>query len=140
MRFPLDLVLQDVALDRQSRLWPGSWQHTTLTVDIGMNFPTGSYDRLSRAQDGSGSGVYSFRYGLIDQTGFKLRHIRPFRVRLWVTGIQPLTSASLNGQSVYGTGTGFSGGAHAEAFGNFGGSVEFSLTRHLVFALDMIRD
>lgn len=92
MRFPLDLVLQGVALDRRSTLWPGSWQHTILTVDIGMNFPTGSYDRLSRAQDGSGSGIYSFRYGLIDQTGFKLRHIRPFRVRLWATGIQPVTS------------------------------------------------
>ncbi|WP_225197603.1 hypothetical protein [Gluconobacter oxydans] len=136
----LPFVLQGVALDRQSRLWPGSWQHTTLTMDIGMNFPTGSYDRLSRAQDGSGSGVYSFRYGLIDQTGFKFGSMRPFRVRLWATGTQPVTSVPLSGQSVYGTSTGFSGRAHAEAFGNFGGSVEFSLNDHFVFALDMIRD
>lgn len=136
----LPFVLQGVVMDRQGATWDGAWQHTTLTVDIGMNFPTGKYDRLTRSQNASGAGDYGFRYGLIDQTGFKFGRHLPFRIRLWAIGVQPVAPTSLQGSSVYGTTAEFRGTVHVEAFGNAGGSVEVPVTRHLVLALDLIRD
>jgi hypothetical protein len=131
----LPVILQGYVLDRQGRTW-----HTSVTLDLGMDFPTGAYDRLSRGQNGTGSGAYAFRYGLIDQTAFKFQGLPPFRARLWVLNGQPLATAPLHGLSVYGTHAGFSGHVAPEAFGSAGGAIELALDRHVVLGLDVIRD
>jgi len=119
-----------------TRFRPGSWIPTTSLV-IGETFPTGKYDRLSGPTDGAlGSGVYSTILSLYSQTYFWMPNGRILRTRLDLS-YQISHPTSVQGESVYGTGEGFSG--HARPGPSFIGDLafEYSVSQNWVLATDI---
>jgi hypothetical protein len=130
----------DITLQAQYRLrqfHEGSWL-PTVAIQVQETFPTGDYDRLgNRPADGLGSGVYTTTIGLNTQTYLWMPNGRILRVRFNVS-FSFSSTADVNGVSVYGTDANFRGHARPgdNVFGN--ASVEYSLTRRWVLALDVI--
>ncbi len=127
-----DLTAQ--AQFRLSQFQEGHWM-PTVSVNVQQTFPTGKYDRLSRASDGFGAGAYTTTLGVFSQTYFWLPNRRILRARLNFQ--QSFSgSASVNDASVYGTSPGFSGHANpgSTLFIDLAG--EYSITRSWVLALD----
>jgi hypothetical protein len=109
----------------------------TISVTVQETIPTGRYDQLGeRPGDGLGSGAFATTLGAYSQTYFWLPNGRILRMRLDLTGTFSGT-ADVNGVSVYGTNAGFTG--HAEPGNSFvvDSSLEYSLTRRWVLALDL---
>jgi hypothetical protein len=130
-----DLTLQ--AQYRLTQFQEGSWI-PTLSFVVGETVPTGKYDRLDRHPgDGFGAGAYTTTLSLYSQQYFWLSTGRILRMRLDLS--YSLSSAvALQGVSVYGTGTGFSGHAHPGDSLTVDVSWEYSLTRNWVLAFDVV--
>ena len=120
---------------RLSTFRPGRWLPAT-AVMVQETLPTGRYDRLGRASDGFGAGVYATTVGLNAQTYFWLPNGRVMRLRVNLTDTIP-GRARVDGVSVYGTGSRFHG--MAAPGGAFGADVstEYSVTRRAVLAADV---
>ena len=119
-----------------TRFRPGSWIPATSVV-VGETFPTGKYDHLHGRTDGAlGSGAYSTTVSLYSQTYLWMPNGRILRTRLDLSYTLSRW-ASLHGESVYGTSTGFSGRARPGA--TFVGDLafEYSVTRNWVLATDL---
>ncbi|MBV8342657.1 MAG: transporter, partial [Gammaproteobacteria bacterium] len=80
-------------------------------IVVQETLPTGRYDRLRRASDGLGAGVYTTALALYSQDYLWLPNGRILRVRLDLT-YAVSSSAPVQDQSVYGTAVGFAGRAH----------------------------
>jgi len=130
-----DVTLQ--AQYRLTRFQEGSWIPTTSIV-VGETLPTGKYDRLDQhPADGFGAGARTTIVSLYSQDYFWLGTGRILRTRLDLS--YALSSqVSLQGVSVYGTASGFTG--HAKPGNTFtaDSSWEYSLTRSWVLALDVV--
>jgi hypothetical protein len=129
----------DITTDLQYRLsefHEGSAM-PTIAIQLQQAFPTGRYDRLGdRPGNGMGSGAYATTLGLLSQDWFWLPNGRILRVRFNLS--QTFSSrADVQGVSVYGTDGGFHG--HAKPGSSFyaDASLEYSLTREWVLALDL---
>ncbi len=128
-----DLTLQ--AQYRITKFHEGSWVPTT-SLAVQETLPTGKYDRLgARPSEGFGSGAYTTTLAFYSQAYFWLPNDRILRMRF---NVSQAFSSYLNVKdvSVYGTGQGFRG--HAQPGRSFfvDGSLEYSLTRSWVLALD----
>ncbi|WP_240758968.1 hypothetical protein [Lichenicoccus roseus] len=110
-----------------------------VTGFLGVGIPTGDYDRLSRTQDGVGSGAWLLRFGFVAQSEVKPEPRYPLRIRLWAVGRQPFATVPVSGTSVYDTPAGFAGRARVGFSGNAGTSLELGLTQRWVLALDIYR-
>jgi hypothetical protein len=112
----------------------------SITASIGVRLPTGAHDRLRNALNGSGSGAWSARAGLLAQSLFNTGNSHAMRVRLYGSVSMPVASVSVHDASVYGTEAGFAGrvlpGASAEA----GMSVGYGFNQRWVLALDLLYD
>ena len=75
----------------------------SVTVDLGMNFPIGAYDRLSTQLDGLGTGAYTAKEGLLLQSLFDTWGDHPMRLRLFGAAYEPLANVTVHDVSVYGT-------------------------------------
>jgi hypothetical protein len=130
-----DLTLQ--AQYRLTQFQEGSWI-PTLSFVVGETVPTGKYDHLDQHPgDGFGAGAYTTTLSLYSQQYFWLSTGRILRMRLDLS--YSLSSAvALQGVSVYGTGTGFSGHAHPGDSLTVDASSEYSLTRNWVLAFDVV--
>jgi hypothetical protein len=130
-----DLTLQ--AQYRLTQFQEGSWI-PTLSFVVGETVPTGKYDHLDQHPgDGFGAGAYTTTLSLYSQQYFWLSTGRILRMRLDLS--YSLSSAvALQGVSVYGTGTGFSGHAHPGDSLTVDVSWEYSLTRNWVLAFDVV--
>jgi hypothetical protein len=129
----------DVALQLQYGLThytQGAWVPATSVVLI-ETFPTGRYDRLSRASDGLGAGAYTTALALYSQDYLWLPNGRILRVRLDLTCAWS-GSVGLQDASVYGTGAGFRGRAYPGSSFTAVASGEYSLTRNWVLAMDLV--
>jgi hypothetical protein len=130
-----DLTLQ--AQYRLTRFQEGSWVPTTSIV-LGETLPTGKYDRLGEhPADGFGAGAYTTTVSLYSQDYFWLRNGRILRTRLDASYAFS-HDVSLEGVSVYGTGTGFVGHARPGSSLTIDSSWEYSFTRNWVLALDVV--
>jgi hypothetical protein len=109
----------------------------TVSFNIQETFPTAQYDRLPRASDGNGAGVYTSTLGLYSQTYFWLPNGRILRTRFNVEYALS-TSASVRDASVYGTADGFRGQAQPGDTFLANAAWEYSVTRNWVLALDAI--
>ena len=78
------------------------------------------------------------RVGILAQSLLRGESDHPIRIRAYASGVIPLTSTSLQGYSTYDTDGQFSGTGYSAATGAVGGSVEYSVTQKLVFALDAV--
>jgi hypothetical protein len=122
---------------RFTRFHEGSWL-PTLAVQLQETLPSGRYDRLARASDGMGGGAWATTLGLNAQSYFWMPNGRLLRARLNLTRTFS-GHADVAGASVYGTGPGFRGTARPGDAFYLGASLEYSLTRRWVLALDVFR-
>ena len=111
------------------------------TPDISLvlqeTLPTGRYDRLTRASDGTGAGAHTTSLNLYLQDYFWMPNGRIVRARLDLTyGFS--SSVSVHDQSVYGTANGFSGHAYPGDTFSADAAAEYSVTRSWVLAFDVV--
>jgi hypothetical protein len=122
---------------RLTQFREGSWVPTISAV-VQETFPTGKYDRLgARPSDGLGAGAYTTTLGLYSQTYFWMPNGRILRTRLDLSQTFS-NNANVRDESVYGTTTGFRGRAKPGPTFFADAAVEYSVTRKLVLALDVI--
>jgi hypothetical protein len=128
----------DLTLQVQRRLTqfvPCRWV-PTISVGVQETLPTGKYDRLgSRPADGIGAGAYTTNLEYLSQIYFWMPNRRILRMRFNVTDAIS-THPHVDGVSVYGTGSGFSGHAHPGNSLFVDAAWEYSVTRSWVLALD----
>ena len=123
---------------RLTRFHEGSWL-PTLAVQLQETLPTGRYDNLTRTSDGLGGGAWATTLGLNAQSYFWMPNGRLLRARLNLTRTFS-GDADVSGASVYGTALGFRGTARPGDAFYLGTSLEYSLTRRWVLALDLFRN
>ncbi|MBS0577965.1 MAG: transporter [Proteobacteria bacterium] len=113
--------------------------HRTPSVSLVIDetLPTGAYDQLDRASDGTGAGAYSTGFSVYSQQYFWMPNGRILRGRLDLT-YTVSSSASLSGQSVYGTAPGFHGHASPGDGLTVDAAAEYSITREWVAAMDVV--
>lgn len=135
------MAVGDFKLLSQVRLTHFTADHQVPTIAIVLNevLPTGKDDRLGASEEGHGSGAFATEIGANAQYYFLLGNGRLLRARINVLHSLPYRTG-VEGRSVYGTGPGFSGHARPGAKTTLIGSVEYSLTREWVLALDVIRE
>lgn len=130
----------DITLQAQYRLrqfHEGSWL-PTVAIQIQETFPTGAYDRLgNRPANGLGSGVYTTTIGLNTQTYLWMPNGRILRIRFNVSASFS-SSTDVQGVSVYGTDANYRGNARPGDNVSADASLEYSLTRRWVLALDLL--
>ena len=132
-----DLTLQ--AQYRLSSFRADPWK-PAIAISLQQSLPTGKYDRLgTRHGDGLGSGAPSTTVAFYAQNYTWLRNGRLLRTRLNLSATLP-GKARVEDVSVYGTVQGFRGEARLGASFDLGGSVEYSVTRSWVLALDLVYD
>lgn len=130
---PADVTF--LAQRRISQFHEGKWIPTSAVV-VEETLSTGRYDQLGdKPANGLGTGAYTTTVGFYPQTYFWLPNGRILRMRFNLTQAFP-TNVKVNGVSVYGTGTGFSGTAKPGRSFLADPSWEYSLTRKWVLALD----
>ena len=110
----------------------------SVTLSAGIVFPTGKYQNLFNGFDGSGTGTYRLRVGALAQSLLFGESEHPVRIRAYASGVIPLSNASVQGFSTFGTDGQFNGTGYVGATGAVGTSVEYSVTQKLVFALDVV--
>jgi len=108
----------------------------SVTVALGMSFPTGSYQYLQTPLAGVGSGAFTAKEGVLLQSLFDTWGNHPMRVRLYAAAYEPLGSVSLHDTSSYGTSQGFQGYATPGISINAGVGIEYGLNQRWVLALD----
>lgn len=108
-----------------------------ISLALRQTFPDGKYDRLTSPTQGFGGGAYATGIALFVQDYFWLLNGRLLRSRFdlyeTVCGSAPVRDAS-----VYGTSLGFRGSANPGASFVADISLEYSLTRSWVLALDTV--
>jgi hypothetical protein len=111
----------------------------SVTVFLGMSFPSGSYDRLATPSVGQGSGAYAAKQGVLLQSLFDTWADHPLRLRLYADAFEPLAEASVRDISVYGTAQGFHGHATPGFATDAGLGAEYGLNQRWVLALDLVQ-
>ncbi|KDU95876.1 hypothetical protein CFR78_03760 [Komagataeibacter rhaeticus] len=111
-----------------------------LSLFVGVAFPSGDYTRLGRNEDGVGTGTYTFRLALTEQSTYTLPGHHELRLRMWGTFRRALTQAHIADTSSYGTTAGFRGLAHPGMYGESGFSLEYGVNQKWVIAMDLARD
>ncbi|WP_019084606.1 hypothetical protein [Komagataeibacter europaeus] len=111
-----------------------------LSLFVGVAFPSGDYTKLGRDEDGVGTGTYTFRVALTEQSTYTLPGHHELRLRMWGTFRRALTQAHIADVSSYGTSAGFRGLAHPGMYGESGFSLEYGVNQKWVIAMDMARD
>lgn len=123
---------------RLSRRRPGKLLPTTAIV-LQHNLPIGRYDRLALDDEGVGSGTATTSIGANVEQIFGLPNGRLLRGRLNVLATLPKT-AKLRGRSVYDSPDGFNGKVKRGATLSLGGSIEYSLSKTVELALDVVHE
>lgn len=120
---------------RLTQFRPCRWM-PTVSLTVQQTMPTGKYDRLGdRPNDGLGQGAWTTNPELLSQMYFWLPNRRILRTRLNLSDAISST-VKLHDASVYGTANGFRGTAHPGSSLYVDASVEYSLTRSWVLAMD----
>ncbi|TCI07419.1 transporter [Dyella soli] len=130
-----DTTLQ--AQYRLTRFHEGSWV-PTISIQLQETLPTGTYDHLDdRPADGMGNGAYTTSIGINSQTYFWLPNGRILRVRVNISaGFS--SRVNVHGASVYGTDNNFRGNARPGNTVSVDTSLEYSVTKRWVLALDLL--
>jgi hypothetical protein len=110
----------------------------SVTVSLGMVFPTGSYDHLPSASLGSGTGVYTAKQGLLLQSVFDTYDHHPVRIRVYAAAYEPLTSATLQNISEYSTAAGFRGTGRPGVSSVIGIGGGWAINQSWVLAADIL--
>ena len=131
--------LGDLTVQGQYRLtqYKAGGRMPTISVVLQESLPIGRYDQLdARPNDGFGGGAYATTVGLNSQTYFWTPNGRILRTRLNFAYTRS-AHADVEGVSVYGTPSGFTGQARPGESFNVDLAFEYSITRQWVAALDI---
>lgn len=112
----------------------------SVTASLGVNLPTGDYDRLHSSLDGLGSGAYTVKQGLLAQSLFDTWGHHPMRLRFYGSLFETVADVPVNGLSVYGTNQGFSGHASPHVASQVGIGVGYGLDQRWVLAFDLVQN
>jgi len=108
-----------------------------IALAVLQNVPTGKYDRLGRASDAFGTGSYATTVALYAQMLWWMPTGRLLRTRLDI--LETLSpQVPVKDASVYGTKKGFAGHAAPGNQLSIEAGLEYSLTRELVLASDLV--
>jgi len=112
----------------------------SVTASLGVNLPTGDYERLQSPADGFGSGTFSLKEGILFQSLFDTSGGHPMRFRFYAAAYEPISSVSIHDVSVYGTSQGFSGQALPGLSSVLGIGGGYAFTQRWVVALDVVQN
>lgn len=121
-----DIVIGDTSFSAQYALYAGKGKHhAAWAVTAQRGLPTGHHDRLQYTHHaGSGSGALTTGLSMQGQAWFLDGMLRGRAVAGWRL---PASHAGIQGQSVYGTATGFSGWARLGSTFNASVAAEYSV-------------
>jgi hypothetical protein len=131
--------LGDLSIQAQYRLTQLSEESRipTISAVVMETLPTGKYDRLhGREGDGAGLGAYTTTLALYSQDYFWMPNGRILRARLDFSYALP-DRANVNGESVYGTPSGFHGHAQPGASFVVDAAAEYSVTQNWALSMDV---
>ena len=114
--------------------------YPSVTASLGMTLPTGHFDNLNTALDGFGSGVYTAKEGILAQSLFDTWGHHPMRLRFYGAAYEPVSNASVQGNSVYGTSNGFQGTAMPGLSSVLGFGAGYGLDQRWVLAFDLVQN
>ena len=138
----VDLGMGDLPIEFQYRFNDGNRKTgaPSLTVGLGMTFPTGDYNNLSNPLNGFGGGAYTLKEGFLFQSLFDTPWNHPMRLRFWGDVYEPVADVPVQNVSVYGTIQGFQGHATPGVAADWGLSIEYGLTQRWALALDLVQN
>jgi hypothetical protein len=111
--------------------------HPAISIAYSHTFPTGRYDGLgANTLNGAGSGASSDSVSLLYQQFFWLPNGRPLRWRWQLSWGASPAPFGVHGASVYGTSAGFLGQMQLGSTTSASTSLEYSLDKHWVLAVD----
>lgn len=135
------LRIDDLTLERKYRVKKINY-HTgspSVTFDLGVTLPAGTYDRLGNSLNGPGQGAYLLKQGVVAQSLFDTWGNHPVRIRVYGSMFEPVYRPSVTNISVYGTGSGFSGDVHPGVFGESGIGARLAFNQSWVLAFDSVQ-
>jgi hypothetical protein len=134
--------VDDLPVELEYRLKNGDIKtgSPSATIDLGMTFPTGAYERLHSPLDGVGTGAYLAKEGLLLESLFDTWGDHAMRLRLFGAAYEPLANVSVRDVSAYGTDQGFQGRATPGFSAQSGFAVEYGLDQRWVLALDLVQN
>ena len=137
-----DLGMGDLQTEVQYRIIDGNHKtgSPSVTLGLGMTFPTGDYNNLSNPLNGFGAGAYKVQEELLFQSLFDTWRDHPMRVRVWGDLYEPVGDVPVQNISVYGTSPGFHGQANPGLAADWGIGVEYGLNQRWVLALDLVQN
>lgn len=135
------LRVDDLPLELEYRVKKSNY-HTgspSVTFDLGVTLPTGTYDRLGNSLNGSGQGAYLLKQGVVAQSLFDTWGNHPVRIRVYGSIFEPVSRPSVTNVSVYGTRPGFTGDVHPGVSGAFGIGAGWAFNQSWVLAFDFVQ-
>lgn len=112
----------------------------SVTASLGINLPTGDFDRLRSSSDGFGGGTYTLKEGILFQSLFDTAGGHPMRFRFYASAYEPISNVSIHDVSVYGTGQGFNGQVLPGLSSVLGIGGGYAFTQRWVVALDLVQN
>ena len=111
---------------------------SSVTLNAGVQAPTGRYDRLPSTFDGQGTGTYRARAGVTLQSLIFGQSEHPIRLRAYAATLVPVATTDVHGISTFGSSDpGFNGIGRSGLTVTGGASVEYSVTQKFVLAFDL---
>jgi hypothetical protein len=132
----------DLPVELDTRVWDGNDKtgQPSVTIALGLIFPTGDYDRLGNLLDGVGSGAYLAKEGALLQSLFNTPGEHALRLRFYGNIYETLARASVEDASVYGTSEGFRGNATPGVSAILGCAAEYCFDQHWVGVLGLAQN
>ena len=112
----------------------------SVTVSLGVHFPTGAYDRLQAPIDGYGTGAYTLKEGVLLQSLFDTWGGHPVRLRLYGAAFEAMGDVTIHDISTYGTAVGFRGHAAPGFSAEFGLGAGYAFDQRWVLAFDVLEN
>ncbi|KMQ93832.1 hypothetical protein RF55_6047 [Lasius niger] len=128
--------VQDLPFDLLYRVTPDN-QFPLVTVYLGGQAPVGPYDKLQNSNDGTGTGAWSFNFGVSSMMTFPFFG-HALIADLWAQANQTTGDVRVKGMSTYGTDQAFNGWAMPSQFGSAGAGFEFGVTKKFMLDLELI--
>jgi hypothetical protein len=132
----------DLPLELEYRVRNGNYKNgaPSVTFDLGVTVPTGSYDHLRSSLNGTGQGAYLLKQGVVLQSLFDTWGNHPVRMRLYGAVYEPLDRPGITDASVYGTSAGFNGRVAPGVSGEVGIDAGWAVNRRWVLVLEVLQN
>ncbi|QCE35236.1 hypothetical protein FAI40_07805 [Acetobacteraceae bacterium] len=128
--------VQDLPFDLFYRVTPDD-HYPLVTVYLGGQAPTGPYDQLQNSNNGTGTGAWSFNFGVSSMMTFPIFG-HALIADAWAQANQTTGDVRVKGMSTYGTDQNWDGWAIPSQFGSAGLGLEYGITKKFMLDLELI--